>query len=95
MDALNEIARGGLLESLSASAIGIGHLGLIVGGAAVTRFAVQLRDPAWELLYGPAQRLIGRLADRFEALQHLSIRRYLALAFATLILLLVVVVLAR
>ncbi len=40
MDALNEIARGGLLESLSASAIGIGHLGLIVGGAAVTLFAV-------------------------------------------------------
>jgi len=64
------------------------------GEARAARFDLRLRDPAWAALYGPAERGLGWLADRFNPLQYLTIRRYLTLAFAALIVLLVVVVLA-
>ena len=58
------------------------------------RFELRLRDPAWSALYAPTIATIGWLADRFNPLQYLTIRRYLTLAFTALIVLLVVVVLA-
>ena len=55
------------------------------------RFAVRLVDPAWTALYAPVERAVAWLADRMNVLQFLTIRRYLVLMFATLIVLLAVV----
>ena len=48
-------------------------------------------DPAWRFAYGPLARFIGATALTLNALQFLTIRRYLTLVFSALILLLVVV----
>ena len=58
-------------------------------------FHLRVLDPAWSLVYGPIARTVGRAATRLNRLQFLTIRRYLTLVFATLILLLVVVALWR
>jgi NADH:ubiquinone oxidoreductase subunit 5 (subunit L)/multisubunit Na+/H+ antiporter MnhA subunit len=52
------------------------------------RFAVALHDPAWELIYQPIVRAIGYAAERLNHLQFLTIRRYLSLVFAALVVLL-------
>ena len=55
------------------------------------RFRVRVVDPAWHWFYGPAVRAVIRASAALNGLQFLSIRRYLSLVFATLVLLLVVV----
>jgi hypothetical protein len=54
-------------------------------------FAVKVFDPAWGFFYGPLVRFVGRTAGRLNVLQFLTIRRYLTLTFAALIVLLLVV----
>jgi hydrogenase-4 component B len=54
-------------------------------------FAVKVFDPAWSLAYGPLARWVERTAGRLNVLQFLTIRRYLTLTFAALIILLLVV----
>jgi len=55
------------------------------------RFRVRVVDPAWHWFYGPATRAVWRTSETMNGLQFLSIRRYLSLVFATLVLLLLVV----
>jgi len=54
-------------------------------------FHVKVTDPAWRWFYGPAARAVLRASAALNWLQFLSIRRYLTLVFATLVLLLLVV----
>jgi formate hydrogenlyase subunit 3/multisubunit Na+/H+ antiporter MnhD subunit len=54
-------------------------------------FHVKIIDPAWRYVYGPAARGVIRTAVALNPLQFLTIRRYLTLVFATLVLLLLVV----
>jgi hypothetical protein len=58
-------------------------------------FHLRVLDPAWRLAYGPLARTISTVATRLNALQFLTIRRYLTLVFCTLIALLTVVALWR
>lgn len=60
------------------------------GSTAPARFTVTLRDHIWEVLYVAPARLVSALALRLNALQFLTIRRYLILMFATLVTLLLV-----
>ncbi|MEA2979607.1 MAG: hydrogenase-4 component [Alphaproteobacteria bacterium] len=61
------------------------------GETRAAHFHVKLLDPAWRLLYGPVARAVMRAAVTLNQLQFLTIRRYLTLVFATLVLLLLVV----
>jgi len=54
-------------------------------------FHVKVLDPAWRFIYGPVARRALRAALALNRLQFLTIRRYLTLVFATLVLLLLVV----
>ena len=54
-------------------------------------FHVKVLDPAWHYLYGPSVRAVMRIAVALNQLQFLTIRSYLSLVFATLVLLLLVV----
>jgi NADH:ubiquinone oxidoreductase subunit 5 (subunit L)/multisubunit Na+/H+ antiporter MnhA subunit len=54
-------------------------------------FGVRIFDPAWRFAYGPITRRVWQAANSLNALQFLTIRRYLTLVFAALILLLLVV----
>lgn len=54
------------------------------------RLTVTLRDLVWEGIYEPIARAIAFLADRLNHLQFLTIRRYLSLVFAALVLLLLI-----
>jgi formate hydrogenlyase subunit 3/multisubunit Na+/H+ antiporter MnhD subunit len=54
-------------------------------------FHVKVFDPAWRYVYGPMARGVMRSAVSLNALQFLTIRRYLTLVFATLVILLLVV----
>lgn len=60
------------------------------GATAPARLTVIVRDPLWDSLYAPLARFIEYAADRLNVLQFLTIRRYLALVFTALILLLLV-----
>lgn len=55
------------------------------------RHQLQVTDVPWALLYRPAGQLVLWSADRLNALQFLTVRRYLTLVFAALIALLVLV----
>jgi hydrogenase-4 component B len=58
------------------------------GDRAPAQFSVALVDHAWRVFYaGPARAVLG-LALRLNALQFLTIRRYLVLMFAALVILL-------
>lgn len=59
------------------------------------RFDVRLIDPVWTGLYAPIIAFVGWIADRANPLQYLTIRRYLSLMFAALIVLLSAVALSR
>jgi formate hydrogenlyase subunit 3/multisubunit Na+/H+ antiporter MnhD subunit len=61
------------------------------GDTRAARFHVKVLDPAWRYFYGPAARAVLRVAAGLNQLQFLTIRRYLTLVFATLVLLLLVV----
>jgi NADH:ubiquinone oxidoreductase subunit 5 (subunit L)/multisubunit Na+/H+ antiporter MnhA subunit len=58
------------------------------GNTSPARFIVKLRDPIWDMLYAPISRLVEFASDHLNALQFLTIRRYLALVFSALVLLL-------
>jgi formate hydrogenlyase subunit 3/multisubunit Na+/H+ antiporter MnhD subunit len=65
------------------------------GDGRAATFEVTLRDPAWEGIYGPVSRLIAGIADRMNVLQFQTIRRYLSLMFAALVLLLLIVAVSQ
>jgi len=65
------------------------------GDGRAAAFEVTLRDPAWEGIYGPISGLIGWIADRMNVLQFQTIRRYLSLMFAALVLLLLIVAVSQ
>jgi hydrogenase-4 component B len=60
------------------------------GSTTPASFAVALRDHVWESLYATPARGVVALARRLNALQFLTIRRYLILMFVALIALLLV-----
>ena len=60
------------------------------GATAPARLTVDLRDLIWDAAYAPVAGFIGYAADRLNVLQFLTIRSYLTLVFAALVLLLLV-----
>ena len=60
------------------------------GATTPARLTVELRDLIWDGAYAPITGLIGFTAERLNVLQFLTIRRYLTLVFAALVLLLLV-----
>jgi len=54
------------------------------------RLTVAMHDLVWETLYAPIGRTIAVVTERINILQFLTIRRYLSLVFAALVLLLLV-----
>jgi hydrogenase-4 component B len=59
------------------------------GDTAAARLTLGLRDLAWEMLYAPVGGAIWFTADRLSHLQFLTIRKYLSLVFALLVVLLI------
>jgi len=59
------------------------------------RLEVSLHDPVWEGLYAPVTAFVGWLADHMNVLQFQTIRRYLSLMFAALVLLLLIVAVSQ
>jgi hypothetical protein len=60
------------------------------GASAPARLTVELHDLIWDYAYAPIAVFVGGAADRLNVLQFLTIRRYLTLVFAALVLLLLV-----
>jgi len=60
------------------------------GATAPARLTVEMRDLVWDALYAPIARTISLVTERINVLQFLTIRRYLTLVFAALVLLLLV-----
>jgi len=60
------------------------------GSLAPARLTVEVRDPIWDTLYAPLAGFVAFASDRLNILQFLTIRRYLSLVFAALVLLLLV-----
>src|SRR6266566_315930 len=60
------------------------------GDGRPARLTVELRDPVWDALYAPIAGGIVFAADRLNHLQFLTIRQFLSLVFAALVLLLLV-----
>jgi hydrogenase-4 component B len=58
------------------------------GDTAAARFTIRLRDLAWEMLFAPVGRAVLLAADHLSHLQFLTIRKYLSLVFALLVILL-------
>ncbi len=58
-------------------------------------FTVTLHDFVWEWFYEPVAGLVGWVTERINILQFLTIRRYLSLTFAALIVLLSIVALSQ
>jgi formate hydrogenlyase subunit 3/multisubunit Na+/H+ antiporter MnhD subunit len=61
------------------------------GETRAARLYIKVIDPAWRYVYGPSARAVLRGAVALNQLQFLTIRRYLTLVFATLVLLLLLV----
>jgi hypothetical protein len=59
------------------------------GDTAPARFEVALRDLIWDTLYQPVSAAVDAITTRLNHFQFLTIRRYLTLVFATLVVLLV------
>jgi NADH:ubiquinone oxidoreductase subunit 5 (subunit L)/multisubunit Na+/H+ antiporter MnhA subunit len=60
------------------------------GDTRPARLTVDLRDLVWDALYAPIADGVGFAADRLNHLQFLTIRQFLSLVFAALVLLLLV-----
>jgi len=60
------------------------------GATTPARLTVELRDLIWDAGYAPIAAFVDYAADRLNVLQFLTIRRYLTLVFAALVLLLLV-----
>jgi hypothetical protein len=63
------------------------------GDMGAASLAVTLRDLVWDEIYAPIARGVAFAADRLNALQFLTIRRYLSIVFVLLIVLLLVLAL--
>jgi NADH:ubiquinone oxidoreductase subunit 5 (subunit L)/multisubunit Na+/H+ antiporter MnhA subunit len=63
------------------------------GATAPARFHLEVRDRIWDVLYAPIAGLVALAADKLNYLQFLTIRRYLSLVFASLVILLLVLAL--
>jgi NADH:ubiquinone oxidoreductase subunit 5 (subunit L)/multisubunit Na+/H+ antiporter MnhA subunit len=63
------------------------------GAMEPARFTVSLRDLVWDIFYAPVAASVSFAADRMNVLQFQTIRRYLSLVFATLVMLLLVLAL--
>jgi formate hydrogenlyase subunit 3/multisubunit Na+/H+ antiporter MnhD subunit len=61
------------------------------GDTGPARLEVELHDTIWEALYLPVIRFVDAVTARVNRLQFLTIRRYLTLVFAALVLLLIIV----
>jgi formate hydrogenlyase subunit 3/multisubunit Na+/H+ antiporter MnhD subunit len=61
------------------------------GDMAAAKLAVDMHDTVWETFYQPVISAVDAIADRLTTLQFLTIRKYLTLVFATLILLLTII----
>jgi hypothetical protein len=61
------------------------------GDTAPARLTLSLRDLIWEFIYAPIESAVLYAAERLNILQFLTIRSYLSLVFAALVLLLVLV----
>jgi hypothetical protein len=61
------------------------------GDTAVAKLHLELHDTLWEALYLPVIRAVEATADRLNKVQFLTIRNYLTLVFAALVLLLIIV----
>lgn len=60
------------------------------GDTRPARLKIELHDLIWEAMYAPIGGMVGRASERLNRLQFLTIRRYLSLVFATLVILLLV-----
>jgi formate hydrogenlyase subunit 3/multisubunit Na+/H+ antiporter MnhD subunit len=60
------------------------------GALAPARLHVEIRDLIWDAAYAPIAGLVAFATDRLNVLQFLTIRRYLTLVFAALVILLLV-----
>jgi hydrogenase-4 component B len=60
------------------------------GDIRAARISVELRDLIWEALYAPIAGAVAFAADRLNHLQFLTIRQFLSLVVAALVLLLLV-----
>jgi formate hydrogenlyase subunit 3/multisubunit Na+/H+ antiporter MnhD subunit len=60
------------------------------GDTRVARIDLELHDTVWEAFYAPVIAAVAWFADRSNRLQFLTIRRYLMLVFAALVVLLVI-----
>ena len=60
------------------------------GDGRPARLTVELHDLVWDALYAPVADAVGFAADRLNHLQFLTIRQFLSLVFAALVLLLLV-----
>jgi len=60
------------------------------GDARPARLHVQLHDVLWDALYEPTARLVRFIAERLNKVQFLTIRAYLTLVFAALVVLLMI-----
>jgi hydrogenase-4 component B len=58
------------------------------GDTAAARLTVRLRDLTWEMLYAPVGGAIWFATEKLNHLQFLTIRKYLSLVFALLVILL-------
>ena len=60
------------------------------GDTRAARLRVQLHDVLWDVLYVPTAGLVGFAADRLNKVQFMSVRAYLTLVFAALVVLLMI-----
>ena len=60
------------------------------GSRAPATLSVQLRDLIWDFAYAPVANAVASIAERLNYLQFLTIRSYLTLVFAALVILLTV-----
>jgi hypothetical protein len=58
------------------------------GSVRAAAFHVSLRDLAWDVIFTPLANTVGRVADRLNRFQFLTVRRYLMIVFAALVALL-------
>jgi NADH:ubiquinone oxidoreductase subunit 5 (subunit L)/multisubunit Na+/H+ antiporter MnhA subunit len=63
------------------------------GSTAPARLVVEIRDLVWDAAYTPIVSLVAIATERINIMQFLTIRRYLSLVFAALVLLLTVLAL--
>jgi formate hydrogenlyase subunit 3/multisubunit Na+/H+ antiporter MnhD subunit len=65
------------------------------GDTGAAKLSVDLRDTIWDALYQPVIRSVDAITERLNRMQFLTIRSYLTLVFAVLVLLLVVIGVGR